>query len=257
MFYEIYGTGNTNLVLLHGWGLNSKIWDGIHSYLMNDFSLYLIDLPGFGINHKYVVQNLEDMIDFIIPLIPKNSIILGWSLGGLVAIKLASIKPDLVKGLITVSTSPCFCTRYNWPGMKFKILQNFNAQLSKNLKYTIKNFLIMQTLKSNITCQDLNKLEYSILSQPFPSLSALNYSLNILYTNDLRPLLKFLRMPCLSIYGYLDNLVPIGISKLLENYWTAKVIIMYKDYHAPFISHPKNFCDYIINFNKNYINNVK
>ena len=51
--WQTTGEGNCHLVLLHGWGLNAKVWDCITPQLASHFTLHLVDLPGYGFaKHK-------------------------------------------------------------------------------------------------------------------------------------------------------------------------------------------------------------
>ena len=44
---EIRGRG-PDIVLLHGWGLNLRVWDGLASVLEKTFRVITVDLPGHG-----------------------------------------------------------------------------------------------------------------------------------------------------------------------------------------------------------------
>ncbi|MCP5077676.1 MAG: alpha/beta fold hydrolase, partial [Psychromonas sp.] len=44
---RVVGQGK-DLVLLHGWGVNSAVWQPVVELLGKHFRLHLIDLPGFG-----------------------------------------------------------------------------------------------------------------------------------------------------------------------------------------------------------------
>ena len=43
----------TPLVLLHGWGVNSQIWEEILPALSESFELHVLDLPGYGNDTRY------------------------------------------------------------------------------------------------------------------------------------------------------------------------------------------------------------
>ncbi|BAH82976.1 pimeloyl-ACP methyl ester esterase BioH [Candidatus Ishikawella capsulata] len=250
-YYHTCGHGTINLVLLHGWGLNAKIWDTILSWLNPYFRVYLIDLPGFGYNQRYEATLLREMSQFLVPIIPEDSFVLGWSLGGLVASYLAITQPHKIKGLITVASSPCFIKKVHWPGIKMQTLIEIKKQLNKNFYRTLERFFILQTIGSQTAIKDIHTFNKVILSCSIPRLSALENSLNILCNTDLRNALLQVSCPFLRIYGALDGLVPRSISRLLdEMYPNSKSIIMQKAAHAPFLSHPTLFCQHIINFIK-------
>ena len=56
-------------------------------------------------------------------------------------------------------------------------------------------------------------------------------------------------MPLLRLYGALDGLVPRKIAALLDERWPhSRSHIITKAAHAPFISHPDDFCHEVLEF---------
>ena len=110
--YKLLGSGK-NIVLIHGWGMHSVIWDSIAKNLSKTYRVTWFDLPGYGEN--------ENSMSDIYKIIPPQSVIIGWSIGGLIAAHLSLNYPDLVSKLILVACNPCFVQSPNWPGMPEKI----------------------------------------------------------------------------------------------------------------------------------------
>ncbi|WP_391527363.1 alpha/beta fold hydrolase, partial [Enterobacter bugandensis] len=80
-----------------------------------------------------------------------------------------------------------------------------------------------------------------------PDVEVLNGGLEILKTADLREPLAGLSMPHLRIYGYLDGLVPRKVVPLLDSLWPdSESQVIAKAAHAPFISHPTEFCSALV-----------
>ncbi|CRK86017.1 Pimeloyl-[acyl-carrier protein] methyl ester esterase [Candidatus Providencia siddallii] len=250
LYWKILGKGSKNIVLLHGWGLTSQVWNTIIPKILDKFRIYLVDLPGYGKNRDIVPTNIKSIADIIWENAPKNSIWLGWSLGGLVASRIALDHPQEVIGLITVASSPYFVAdNYGWPGISKKVLFNFEYKLVNNFQRTAEQFLILQTLGTKTSRNDFIFLKNLILKQQVPKIEILNLGLTLLRTEDLRDELKNLSIPFLRVYGYLDNLVPRKVSLLLDKlYPNSLSIIMRNSAHAPFISHPDEFCRYIYDY---------
>ncbi|UAJ65450.1 pimeloyl-ACP methyl ester esterase BioH [Candidatus Schneideria nysicola] len=251
--YKKIGNGNIKLVLLHGWGLDSKVWLPILKQLQSSFQLYLIDLPGYGINYNSSFLNLEKMIEEIIDIAPINALWLGWSLGGLIATKIA-IQNKNVSGLITVASSPkfCSCEKGYWPGMNSKMLDHFAQQLKMNYLNTINRFIHSQIImKKSVKYSKI--LEKNIVfTQKIPSSQTLDIGLNLLKSYDLRSILSKINLPILHIYGRLDNLVNYKIVSIVDTLSPNSTSIIFKRaFHAPFISHPNLFSRTIINFCRN------
>ena len=79
----------TDLVLLHGWGMNSAVWSGFTRRLAERWRLTLIDLPGHGASPYRGETVLQQWADACLESAPQRAVWLGWSLGGLVALEAA------------------------------------------------------------------------------------------------------------------------------------------------------------------------
>ncbi|HCB1498390.1 pimeloyl-[acyl-carrier protein] methyl ester esterase [Klebsiella oxytoca] len=243
IWWQTTGEGNSHLVLLHGWGLNAQVWDCITPELASHFTLHLVDLPGYGRSRGFGTQSLEEMAQQVQLKAPERAIWLGWSLGGLVASQIALTHPERVQALVTVASSPCFSAHDDWPGIKPEVLSGFQQQLSEDFQRTVERFLALQTMGTESARQDARALKSTVLSLPMPAPEVLNGGLEILKTADLRQPLTALTMPFLRMYGRLDGLVPRKIVPVLDALWPqSQSIIFDKAAHAPFISHPQEFC---------------
>ena len=251
LWWQTKGEGKIDLVLLHGWGLNAEVWHCIVEELGSQFRLHLVDLPGYGRSQGFGALTLEEMAEVVLAQAPQQAIWLGWSLGGLVASRVALGHPERVRGLITVASSPCFTAHEEWPGIKPDVLAGFQRQLSEDFQRTVERFLALQTLGTETARQDARQLKAVVLEQPMPEVDVLNGGLEILKTVDLREEMDKLTVPLLRLYGYLDGLVPRKIAGLLdERYPQSGSVIFPKAAHAPFIPHPAEFCEQIYQFAK-------
>ena len=247
IWWQTIGEGDCHLVLLHGWGLNAQVWDCITPQLASHFTLHLVDLPGYGRSGGYGAMSLEAMAQRVLEQAPPQAVWLGWSLGGLVASQIALSRPERVSALVTVASSPCFSAQASWPGIKPDVLAGFQQQLSEDFQRTVERFLALQTMGTETARQDARALKQTVLSLPMPDVEVLNGGLEILKTVDLREPLSALTMPHLRIYGYLDGLVPRKVVPLLDSLWPeSESQIIAKAAHAPFISHPAEFCSALI-----------
>lgn len=243
IWWQTIGEGNCHLVLLHGWGLNAEVWDCITPELSAHFTVHLVDLPGYGRSVGFGALSLEEMAEQLLAHAPQKAIWLGWSLGGLVASQMALRHPERVMALVTVASSPCFSADADWPGIKPEVLSGFQQQLSDDFQRTVERFLALQTMGTESARQDARALKKTVLSLPMPSTEVLNGGLEILKTVDLRQPLTTLSAPFLRLYGRLDGLVPRKIVPMLDALWPASESVVFeKAAHAPFISHPRDFC---------------
>ncbi|XBS69520.1 pimeloyl-ACP methyl ester esterase BioH [Acerihabitans sp. KWT182] len=249
LYWHTTGSGTTELVLLHGWGLNSQVWSYIVPRLTPHFQVHLVDLPGYGRSQGFGAMTLEHMARTVAERAPERAWWLGWSLGGLVASQVALTQPQRVAGLVTVASSPRFSATDDWPGIKPEVLLGFQQQLAEDFQRTVERFLALQTLGTETARQDARRLKQVVLAQPLPSVEVLTGGLDILRTADLCEPLSALDLPFLRLYGYLDGLVPRRVASLLDVLWPrSDGYVFEKAAHAPFVSHPELFCQRLIKF---------
>lgn len=254
------------IVLLHGWGLNSGIWQPLQ-ILFNDnpdnnYQLITIDLPGFGINNKVDINpySLINICHHIRQTVEQPAIYLGWSLGGLVATEMALTYPEKVLALITVASSPFFVEEpiNNWPGIKTNILDGFHQQLASDTAKTVSGFLKIQAMGSPHIRQDIKLITQLVMKQPPPSQATLEASLLLLSHCDLRERLSTIQHPFLRLYGSNDSLVPrTVIDKIQHVVPNSEQHVFAKASHAPFISHLADFYDVLLDWldTKNSVTN--
>jgi pimeloyl-[acyl-carrier protein] methyl ester esterase len=268
----------TPLVLIHGWGLNSGVWQPlIEKFLRNEVNandneleIITIDLPGFGKNHHVNITpySLTNICRHIAEKIDRPAVYLGWSLGGLVATKMALSYPEKVLGLITVASSPHFVENINkeissretagnfndWPGIKQNILINFHQQLSEDIEKTLRNFLKIQAMGSPHIRQDLKEITKLVMQHKLPSQQTLANSLQLLSSSDLRLQLTNVKQPFLRLYGANDSLVPTSIIPLVNKLAiNSEQHIFNAASHAPFISHADDFYQVLSKWLTKYI----
>ncbi len=137
---SIHGHGKP-LVLLHGWGFDAQIWSPLLPLLMQQYRLYLVDLPGFGLTSP---MDWEEFKLNLLKHLPQQFAIAGWSLGGLFATRLAIEKPQCVTHLINIASSPRFIRDTNWPGVDAQVFRRFYLDLANDPQKTLRLFIELQ-----------------------------------------------------------------------------------------------------------------
>ncbi|CAC9445972.1 Pimeloyl-[acyl-carrier protein] methyl ester esterase BioH (EC 3.1.1.85) [uncultured Gammaproteobacteria bacterium] len=208
LYSQTVGQGK-DLVLLHGWGFSGELFNLLIEQYKSQYRITTIDLPGHG-RSDVVSGGLSEWCDEIIKILPNNPILLGWSLGGLLAIGIA--KKTEVSGLILLASSPKFVQTKDWVyGIEADNFHQFADALSLNLSKGLRRFVSLQTQNK----AQLKSLNQSIDALP-ASPKALNQGLDILLNSDLRHQFKQLQIPVQIILGNRDTLVPIDIAQWYE-----------------------------------------
>ena len=249
VFVDVSGDG-PNLTLLHGWGLNGAVWNGIREALAQHFTLHIIDLPGHGRSHGAPVSTLDALVDAVAHAMPARSHLLGWSLGGHVAMALAHRYPARIDRFVTICATPRFITSDDWPhGKKPEVLADFAQRLSTNYLATIRNFLALQALNQPEMREVIGKLQKAVGAHGAPSVASLAASLDILRVSDIRAQVPAITAPALVIQGDHDALTSTGAAQwLADNLPNSTYCLIEHAAHAPFISHREIFLDHVTAF---------
>lgn len=255
VFTKIAGQGEP-LLVLHGWGMSHKVWSSVQSEVENTFRVTWVDLPGHGGSKDCPLGELDDVVERIKPLLKQSMHVLGWSLGGLIAQRLAQRYPEVVRSLTLVATSPSFIQRDNWNhALPVDVLQGFIESLKNDYKATMHRFFSLQFLgvKSGSRKVSMKLIVQKLKDEMFevtPDSKVLEEGLAILKESDLRG--ADFDCPRYWVLGRLDKLIPVAVAEDLSvlgsgtanSHEKAKhnsVTIIEGAGHAPFISHPDEF----------------
>lgn len=105
LYYEEAGQGEF-IILLHGFGLDCRMWDQQFSFFSEQYRVIRYDLRGFGqsdapkelYSHTNDLERILDILDI------KQAHLVGLSMGGSVAINFALQAPERVLSLTLAST---------------------------------------------------------------------------------------------------------------------------------------------------------
>ncbi len=111
--YKVMGDGPLSILLLRGLGRWSDHWLGFDRRLAEaGFRVISLDNRGFGLSRDSIlpkniaIQDLaEDVAAIASKEAPQGALIVGLSLGGMIALSLASTRPQLVRGLMIINSS--------------------------------------------------------------------------------------------------------------------------------------------------------
>jgi pimeloyl-ACP methyl ester carboxylesterase len=110
----VWGTGEPEIVLLHGGSQNAHTWDTV-AMALRPRPLIAIDLPGHGHsdgpgerqrNDRSPASAAEDVAHVIRKLAPNSHGVVGMSYGGLTTVALTGVAPDLVRRVVLVDVMP-------------------------------------------------------------------------------------------------------------------------------------------------------
>jgi pimeloyl-[acyl-carrier protein] methyl ester esterase len=239
---NLYGQGE-DVVLLHGWGMNSDVWHSTAQGLMQTYCVHSIDLPGYGRSQSVTPYTLSTLTHIISQQFPFPVHVIGWSLGGLIGMQWALSQPRAIKSLTLVASSPCFMQRAGWScATPMAHLQQFATQLATDYRGLIRRFLALQVMGGEMALQQLRSLEENLLRQGEPNKQVLLDGLQILMNSDLRSEVAQISCPMLLQYGAKDRMTPLKVGEwLLSACPDAQLVVHPQAAHIPFLSHATDF----------------
>jgi pimeloyl-[acyl-carrier protein] methyl ester esterase len=253
LHHEIHGRGR-DLVLLHGWSLNLRVWDQLTRELARRFRVIAIDLPGHGGSDwdeaaSTPAAQAWRVHETLAPLTERYAL-LGWSLGGQFALDLAAAMPAGIERLALVSTTPRFLAAPGWPfGTAPVLLERLAEQLRRGDPQAIDEFCKLQVRGNTArTAARVLRALRAALQRGSAQPAALLHGLERLRNADLRPALPLVRVPTLVIAGAHDRIVRPAASRALAALADAHYVEFAGAAHAPFLSHPKRFAQVVSGF---------
>jgi pimeloyl-ACP methyl ester carboxylesterase len=115
--YSLQGEGPTAVVLLHGIGGGQSIWSDdasgtARAIAAGGFCAVSVDFPGYGASASLGRVDLQGFVDAAAAVIDEvaapHTVVLGHSMGGMVALELVAQSPQHVQGLVLACTTSAF-----------------------------------------------------------------------------------------------------------------------------------------------------
>lgn len=193
------GKGEVALVFLHYFGGSSNSWCKVITKLQYDFRCIAIDLPGFGYSQgeseKLSVSDCaKEVAQLIKVLALKQYVLIGHSMGGKIALSLASIQPFGLASLILVAPSP-------------PTPEPINDEERKQLLNAYGDRFALETLFNNITAQSMSNydIENAVADNLKTSYASWNWWVQLGSREDISPQISTVRVPVSIISGAMDS----------------------------------------------------
>lgn len=247
------------LSLLHGWAVNSNIWNPIVDRLESEFEITIIDLPGYGNDRDYTGDySLEAVVDVVLSRAPERSNWVGWSLGATIAMAAANKHPGRFEKLQLVSATPHFLKSADWEhGANLGQFQKIANDFTKDHPRALRKFLLLSTLspervKARATSKLVRAIQATLdLSAP-PINRNLKEGLRILESTDLRSQLGEIAVETQVVAGKNDHVVSVESSRwLFEQLNNGHSFHVLDAGHLPFLQADSEYIETLVSFIKN------
>lgn len=253
LHYETSGAGNVPVILVHGYGMSSAVWEKALPLFPPGYRCFAVDLPGFGHSDKpesgYSCAELaEDIRQFMDALNLPKAVLIGHSFGGLVIQHFAALHPERVLALVPSNTnaatlpprgiSPAVEQRIQSYGSTDENRKVFSAAIPRYFDAAhvsagdVERFVAVGLQASNAALRETLKANYTTPAIPAGQLASLRAPVLILVTTH-------------DPFGTFDNAV--AMSDALPN---STIHVITRCGHSPMWEKPSEFAGAVAGFLK-------
>lgn len=235
--YRIEGKGNP-LLLIHGFGEDSHIWDNQAAFLKEQYLLILPDLPGTGNSQMIVhsiqekgnttpfssVVSIDDYADCLYALLLhediKQCVMLGHSMGGYITLAFAQLFPQMLTGFGLIHSSALADTEEKKANREKGIETMEQGGAYAFFKNSIPNLFAGSFKETNP-----EKINTLIEATKYFSAKACQQYLNAMINRpDRTEVLKKTPLPVLFVIGTEDTAAPLN-DVIKQTYLPKSVIV--------------------------------
>lgn len=204
--YASTGMTGPRVALLHGWGWDGRLLSPLVKALGERCRVVQPDLPGYGHNSDRMCSGFDDCVEQLIRAVPDVDVVVGWSLGGLLAMSWAARVPP--RRLLLIGASARFTQAADWPhGMTRERFDAFSGDVDEDPLTARKRFAALSTMGDIEARAARTAMAALIGAAPDPAPNALRQGLEWLRNQDLRVELSRLRCEVMHLHGGQDHVI--------------------------------------------------
>lgn len=235
--YVIEGSSSLPVLILPGWGATSSVYTIISKQLSQKYTVYTLDLPGFGVtNEPSSSWTIDDYADFVTAFIDKlqlkELILIGHSYGGRIIINICNRRsnPFTIEKVVLIDSA----------GIKNPLTKEQEKRQNhfKKLKTFYSNSIV-----SSFFPNALAKLQNKYGSSDYVNASPImKETLVKAVTQDYTDMLPNITQNVLLIWGNKDDSTPISDAYKMKNLIPNSELEIIEDAgHFPFLDQPFTF----------------
>lgn len=249
------GNGETTLFFIHGNSSSHKVYSKqMNSGLADSYTLHAVDLPGHGDSAKAEEVNVYSMPgyaskldDYIKTQGLENVVLIGWSLGGHIALEMVSREDHPYKGVVIFGTPPLGIP----PAMEAAFLPNeavnigFTPEVDEEMAKAYASSFLKKGSGLDLTsfAEDILKTDKDARANLVPSMSTIGYA-------DEVKVIAEMKIPIMVIHGSQEQLVNSSYidSLTMPTLFQNKVQYIDGAGHAPQVETPAEFNKLLADF---------
>lgn len=219
VYFTQEGKGE-DILLLHGIGASHYVWRFITPKLAENYKVTAVDLLGFGLSDKpnTFKYDLDSQCEMVLELLKqlgiKKTAVIGSSMGGTIALRLAQITSDLFSKIVVLSPAAD-------PKITFFDLNRISF-LSPVVKPLVTERFIKQIMKRVYSEQKhVNEETVRIYTEPYISsegaIDSFVKSFSLLRDPRVFEQLGIIKNPVLIIWGQKDRIISFKFAHRIQN----------------------------------------
>jgi sigma-B regulation protein RsbQ len=256
---EVAGTGLPLLLFVPGWGCDRTVWSLLTPLLEGRFRVATFDPRGFGKSGEALAEpdgwslsvTCEDITAVLGALGAPRVVVVGSSLGGMAALRLASAPPPGLAGVVAIGASPCPTRKPDFPhGFPPEAAESFLAGLREDYAGTCAKLAPGYWFSGKLeTDKGMEKALLLAMVQrirtPRTYIEILRRSLG----EDIRLFLSGIDLPVLLVHGGEDVAAPPVVGEYTKSRVPrSKLAIVEGTGHLPHLTAPAAVAHEIANF---------
>ncbi len=232
MYFKVKGNG-PDVILLHGWLQDHRSLNLIGNQLESKYTVYQVDLPGFGNTPLEVPYDIDDYVEnlqiFILKNKIKNPILIGHSFGCRIIARYVLKYP--VEKIILIDAAGLLNRKLDY------YLKVYSYKFIRKVLEIFKQKQLIDKLRNKVGSTDY--LQSDVMLKEVMKKTQTNETKN----------LKKIKVETLLIWGENDEITPLKMAKKFNDLIEKSGLAVIKNSgHFPFIDNPYMFLEVINNY---------
>jgi len=223
------------LICINGWSASAALLKGFTECLSKTHEVIVLDHL-----YQYAWDEVRARLD---SLIEKDTVLMGWSLGGMLALRYVQeslTAQHRLKALVLLQVPPCFMQKTDWPsGVSAEAFESLQGIVEERKAIKLaRHFSQLMIAGSDDVSTERKIVKAQYHEENLPDWPVLSTGLNLLKTLDLRDSPATLSLPIFGLYGEKDALISPEVSGYFrEHYLRFKAVSLPGMGHFPFGRH--------------------
>lgn len=242
--------GDRCVVLLHGYLESMLVWEDFIPFLYKEVRVVTLDLPGHGISvvagEEHPMEFLADTVaDGLRELGIERCTLVGHSMGGYVALAFCERHPEMLDGLVLLSSTPNADTPEKAENRRREIAlvkagkKELLARVAPEAGFAEENRPRMKDYIEDLT-------EQVFVTEDEGIVALLN---GMIARKDRNAMLRETKVPVLFILGRKDGYIPVeAAEKMVAEHPEAQVVWLENSGHMGFLEEPETTAQAILGF---------